>query len=109
MDILEAIERIEKYAAQGRKAFERDELIQNWVLRHLQIIGEACRSVSSELKNQHPQVPWSQASGMRTILVHHYFDMDVEAVWFAVERGLPRLKLQLQAIWGQTEKSWQFH
>ena len=98
LDICEAIQRIEKYAAQGRQAFERDELIQNWVLRHLQIIGEACRNVLSEFKTQHPEVPWSQAIGMRNILVHHYFEMDVDAVWSAVERDLPKLKQQLQDI-----------
>lgn len=100
LDICEAMERIEKYTAQGRLAFESSELIQNWVLRHLQIIGEACRSVSPEFKTQHPEVPWSQAIGMRNILVHHYFEMDAEAVWSAVERDLPKLKQQLQAILG---------
>ena len=41
LDVIEAIERIEKYTAQGREAFERDELVQTWVVHHLQIIGEA--------------------------------------------------------------------
>jgi uncharacterized protein with HEPN domain len=103
LDICEAIQRIEKYAAQGRKTFEQDELIQNWVLRHLQIIGEACRSVSPDFKNQHPEVPWPQAIGMRNILVHHYFEMDMEAVWSAVESDLPNRKQKLQAILRQRE------
>jgi uncharacterized protein with HEPN domain len=98
LDICEAIERIEKYTSHGRAAFENSELIQNWVLRHLQIIGEACRSVSSEFRLQHSEVPWSEAIGMRNILVHHYFEMDVEAVWSAVERDLPKLKQQLHSI-----------
>ena len=46
LDIQEAIERIEKYATRGREAFERDELIQTWILHHLQIIGEAARALS---------------------------------------------------------------
>ena len=99
-DICEAIERIEKYTSQGRQVFEGSELIQNWVLRHLQIICEACRSVSSEFRTQHPAVPWPQAIGMRNILVHHYFEMDVNAVWSAVEHDLPKLKQQLQSILG---------
>ncbi|MBI4480010.1 MAG: DUF86 domain-containing protein [Acidobacteria bacterium] len=98
LDILEAIQRIEKYASQGGSAFEREELIQNWVLRHLQIIGEACRSVSSGFQNQHPDIPWSQVIGMRNILVHHYFEMDVDAVWLVVERDLPILKRKLEAL-----------
>lgn len=52
LDIQEAIERIEKYAVRGREAFERDELIQTWVLHHLQIIGEAVRALSPELTRE---------------------------------------------------------
>ena len=107
LDIGEAIQRIEKYASQGRKAFERDELIQNWVLRHLQILGAACRNLSSEFRSHHPEVPWPQVIGMRNILVHHYFEMDVEAVWSAVERDLPNLKQKLQAILQQLGKGQQ--
>jgi uncharacterized protein with HEPN domain len=51
LDIQEAIERIEKYAAQGQEAFERDELIQTWIVHHLQIIGEASRAISSSLRD----------------------------------------------------------
>ena len=72
LDIQEAIQRIEKYASSGREIFERDELIQTWVVHHLQIIGEAARHVSSSLKLRHAQVPWSQITGMRNILVHNY-------------------------------------
>ncbi len=54
-DILEAIERIDKYASKGRPAFEDDELIQTWVLHHLQLIGEATRALSTEFRNEkHP-------------------------------------------------------
>jgi uncharacterized protein with HEPN domain len=54
-DILEAIERIDKYASKGRPAFEDDELIQTWVLHHLQLIGEATRGLSTEVRNEkHP-------------------------------------------------------
>ena len=58
LDIQEAIERIEKYARQGQEAFEQEELIQTWIVHHLQIIGEAARA--SDLKNQHPEMPWSK-------------------------------------------------
>jgi len=63
--ILDAIGNIERYAARGREAFERDELIQNWVVRHLQIIGEAPRALPEELRNREPGVPWSKIVGMR--------------------------------------------
>jgi len=97
-DILEAISNIEKYAAQGKAAFEQEELIQTWFLRHLQIIGEASRALSEDVRQRHPDLAWSKIIGMRNILVHHYFDMDLPIVWNAVEKELPALKRQVAAI-----------
>jgi uncharacterized protein with HEPN domain len=99
-DILEAIEHIEKYAVKGRAAFETDELIQVWFLRHLQIIGEASRSLSAAVKTSHPEIPWSKIIAMRHILVHDYFGIDLPLVWNAVERELPGLKRRVAAILG---------
>ena len=97
-DIEEAIERIEKHASKGRKAFEDDELIQNWIVHHLQIIGEATRSLSAEYRKKHPEVAWSKIIGMRNILVHDYFGIDVDVVWRVVERDLPELKQKIRAL-----------
>ncbi len=98
LDILEAIERIEKYAEGGKDAFEADELIQTWVVHHITIIGEACRSLPNEFQAAHANVPWADIIGMRNILVHHYFGIDVDAVWSVVERDLPELKLNVETI-----------
>ena len=56
LDIVEAIERINKYAVRGRAAFEEDELIQNWILHHLQIIGEAAHKVSGQFREAHHDI-----------------------------------------------------
>ena len=77
-DISEAIERIEKYSRAGRAAFDRDELVQTWVVHHLQIIGEAVRALSEETRSRRPEIPWAQIAGMRNILVHDYFGIDLE-------------------------------
>lgn len=98
LDILEAIERIEKYAAEGRSAFEADELIQNWMVNHISVIGEACRSLSPEFQAHHANVPWADIIGMRNILVHHYFGIDEAAVWSVVERDIPELKFNIETI-----------
>lgn len=76
LDILEAIERIEKYAAKGKRAFEVDELIQNWMVNHITVIGEACRSLSDDFQARYADVPWADIIGMRNILIHHYFGID---------------------------------
>lgn len=98
LDILEAIERIQRYASRGRDAFLADELLQTWVVHHVQIIGEAARQVSETLKVAHPEIPWSAIVAMRHILVHQYFDVDSQEVWVTVDRDLPELKLKVNAI-----------
>lgn len=95
LDILEAVERIEKYAAKGRSAFEQDELIQTWVVHHLQIIGEAARAVPPEFRAENAGIPWTRIVGMRNILVHNYFGIDVGVVWSVIERDLPDLKREV--------------
>jgi len=98
LDIQEAITHIEKYTAQGRAAFDQDELIQTWVVHHLQIIGEAGRGISQSLREQHPAIPWTKIVGMRNILVHIYFGIDEEIVWSVVENDLPDLKREVENI-----------
>ena len=98
LDILEAIQRIEKYAARGKAIFLQEELIQNWMVNHISMIGEACRALPDEFQAQYTGVPWADIIAMRNILVHHYFGIDTEAVWSVVERDIPDLKLNIQAI-----------
>jgi uncharacterized protein with HEPN domain len=105
LDLREAIERIEKYTAGGRAALERDELIQTWVIYHLQIIGEAARALSPELRDRYSDVPWSEIVGMRNILAHRYFGIDVDIVWSAVEDDLPQLKHQIDLILSEMESA----
>ena len=97
-DILEAIERIDRYALQGRLAFEQNELIQVWFIQNLQIIGEACRSLSTTIREQYPDIPWTKIIGMRNILTHNYFEIDLNIVWLVVEQDLPGLKLSFEVM-----------
>ena len=92
LDILDAIEKIEKYSSRGRKAFEEDELIQNWILHQLQIIGEALRNISEDFRRDHTEIPWKETIGMRNILIHRYFELDANLVWTVAIRDLPDLK-----------------
>lgn len=104
-DIQEAIERIERYAAGGTAALENNELVQTWILHHLQIIGEASNRLSQTLRAHHPEIEWSQIIGMRNILVHHYFEIDLDIVKAVLEKDLPPLKNQVQAILSDIDKS----
>jgi uncharacterized protein with HEPN domain len=97
-DILEAIDRINKYLPPEPERFAEDELLQVWVVHHIQILGEACSSLSTEFVRQHAEIPWPQIVEMRNILVHEYFRVDLNIVWSVAHNDLPSLKKQILAI-----------
>jgi len=97
-DILEAIERIQKYTAAGLDPLEYNELVQAWVVHYVQIIGEAARSITQDFRLRHPEVPWGSMIATRNIIVHHYFDVDVPTVRSVVERDLPDLKRKVEVM-----------
>ena len=92
--------RIEEKGAFGRNGFDSDPLIQVWMLHHLSQIGEAVRAVSDQLKVLDPSEPWSQIVGMRHILLHDYFGVDLDEVWSAVEKDIPPLKAAIDRLLG---------
>lgn len=103
LDISESLALIQKYTDRGRAEFDASELVQTWVLHHLQIIGEASRAISAECKAQNPDVPWGKINGMRNILVHQYFGVDGDLVWTVVENDLPVLKKLIARILNQSK------
>jgi uncharacterized protein with HEPN domain len=103
-DILEAIAAIDRYRDRDRSAYDQDELLQVWFLRHLQIIGEAARRLPEEIRNLAPDIPWQKMIGMRNILVHGYFAIDLDVVWDAVQRDVPLLKPAVEALLKKLEE-----
>ena len=98
LDIIEAIENVQKYASRGIDVFKNDELIQTWILHHIQILGEAAARLSDEFQECHHNIPWYKIIGMRNILVHDYFGIDIEAVWSVVENDIPVLYSQVKIL-----------
>jgi len=96
--MLEAIQRIEKYAQRGRRDFDADELVQTFIVHHLQILGEAATKLPAEFRDRYPAIPWSKILGMRHVLVHDYFRVDLAIVWAVVEHELSPLRTQLESI-----------
>ncbi len=82
----------------GWQAFEKDELIQSWFVRHRQIIGEPAYALPREVRDHQPDIPWTEIIGMRHILVHDYFVIDTNIVWDAVVRDLPNLKSKVDGL-----------
>ena len=104
-DILEAIENIEKHVARGRDVFSEDELVQVWVVHHIQIIGEAAARLGEETRRLIPEIPWSDVVAMRNILVHRYFGIDLDEVWSTVEKDLPVLREAVKSVLAQIGKN----
>jgi uncharacterized protein with HEPN domain len=102
-DVLDAIQRIEEAAVRGRDAFLADAYLQVWMVHHIQLIGEAVRAVSDELKALRPEMPWAQIVAMRHILVHQYFGVELDDVWAVVERDLPELKSTVESMLADLE------
>jgi uncharacterized protein with HEPN domain len=71
---------------------------RNWITHQLQIIGEAAARITADLRENRPEVPWRQIIGMRHVLTHGYFDIDLDIVWSVVERNLGKLRSQVEAI-----------
>jgi uncharacterized protein with HEPN domain len=97
-DMLEAIAAIERHLHRGKADFERDELLQGWFVRNLQIIGEAARTLPEEVRALAPEIEWPKIIGMRNVLVHGYFDIDTDIVWTAASRDAPALKPGIEQL-----------
>ena len=91
--ILQSIDRIEAYlSGKDHQSFSDDFMTQDAVVRQLEIIGEATKRISIELRNINPQVPWSDKAGMRDILIHDYIDVDIDIVWKTASESIIKLK-----------------
>jgi uncharacterized protein with HEPN domain len=100
-DILESIDAIAEYTANLDEAAFRDtRLVQDAVLRRLQIIGEAVKRIPAELREKYPDVPWRQMAGTRDVVVHDYSGLDLGLTWSVATRELPPVKAQIQQILG---------
>ncbi len=92
-DILESIEKIEKYTANITfKDFTNNQMIIDAVVRNFIIIGEASTNISPEMQNKYPKIPWKKMKAMRNIVVHEYFGVKLNTTWNTARKSLPKLK-----------------
>lgn len=103
--ILDAIDLIGNYLKdKGCEEFENDRMLQDAVIREIEIIGEATKNLSEEFRNKHSEIPWRQIAGMRDKLIHGYFGVDLGAVWDTGTKDIPLLREKLQQIVRKEEK-----
>ena len=97
--VIESIERIENYASRGGiAAFASDTLIQDGIVRNLQVLAESTMRISDDTRARWPEVAWRAIAGFRNVVVHDYLGLDLERIWDIVSVNLPVLKRQMQEI-----------
>lgn len=98
-DILDAISDIERFVrGVSSTEFMRSKEKQYAVIRALEIMGEATKQVSKDLRVKHPEVPWKDIAGMRDKLIRAYFGVKTELVWETVRQKLPQLKKNINTL-----------
>ena len=98
-DIQEGIRRINSYVKMmSNDDFFEDTKTQDAVVRNLEIVGEAIKNISEDLKERYPQIQWKELAGLRDKLIHHYFGVNYDIVWHVVKNELPDILYQLDLI-----------
>lgn len=92
--ILDAIAAIRSFTETG----ERTDMVESAIERKLEIIGEAVKKLSMDIRRENPDIPWQSIAGTRDRLIHNYMGVDVEAVWAIVDKHLPDLEQRIKEI-----------
>lgn len=96
--IQEAIRRVNEYTRDGEDEFFARTLVQDAVVRNLEIIGEATKNLSREMRDRYPDVPWKNMAGMRDVLIHNYLGVDLSTVWEVIGKRLPEVERRIAVI-----------
>lgn len=98
-DIFDFCEHVEQYAdGIEQSEFLENRMLQDALVRKLELIGEAAKNVSEETRKQNPNIPWREIMRMRDKVVHHYFRVDLEIVWQTVKKDVPKLKSEIELM-----------
>jgi uncharacterized protein with HEPN domain len=98
-DVVDAISRIERYVSGlNFEQFRDDQKTVDAVVRNLEVIGEAVRHLSADHENLPGDIPWTDIAGMRNVLIHEYFGVDLNIIWHTLVDDLPALKAQVQRL-----------
>lgn len=98
-DILDSIDKIGEYIkGLSFEDFIKNKMVIDAVVRNFEIIGEAAKNISSEVKTKYNKVPWKEMAGMRDKTIHEYFGVDLKIIWKTIKQSLPSLKKSIKII-----------
>lgn len=90
-DVMESISKIEEYTKTlSRDDFFSNTQVQDAVLRRLEIMGEAVKNIPDDFRDRYPKIPWRRIAGMRDVLIHAYFGVNLDRIWIESGRSLKR-------------------
>ena len=97
--IIESIEEIENYTKdQDKEKFRKHNMMQDAVIRRIGIIGQAVKNLPLSFRKKHIHIMWKEIAGMRDILIHDYFGVNIDLVWETVKKDIPKLKKQIENL-----------
>lgn len=98
-DIINSINKINIYIAKHNiKSFKSSNITIDAVIRNIEIIGEAANHIPFKTRKKYPDIPWEQMRGIRNIIAHEYFGIDIKIVWYTAKKHLPKLKIKLEKL-----------
>ncbi|MEW6063463.1 MAG: DUF86 domain-containing protein [Nanoarchaeota archaeon] len=100
--ILNSIEKIEEFLEnKSKEDFFNDEQLHEAVARKLEIVGEATKNITKDFREKHAEIPWRKIAGLRDVLIHEYFGIDLTITWGIIKKDLPNLKEKIKNILSQ--------
>jgi len=106
-DMLEALEKIEEYTENvSEDDFFEDTQLQDAIVRRIEILGESVKHIPQDIRDKYPEIPWRQISGMRDILTHEYFGINMSKVWKAITEDNPEIKENVLKIKRDLDKKY---
>ena len=101
-DILEAICKIHDFThGMTLDTFSKDTKTLDAVVRNLEVVGEAVKGIPEQIRKRHPEAEWKKIAGLRDVLMHEYFGIDVEIIWDIIQNKLPILESETKKLLGQ--------
>jgi uncharacterized protein with HEPN domain len=105
-DILDCIAKIEEYTAHiSKDDFSRDTQVQDAVFRRLEVIGEAVKNIPESIKVKHPEIEWRKIAGLRDVLIHEYFGVNLQRTWKVAKEDIFDLRKKIREVKKELEES----